>query len=176
MLTRHTSPAGITLIKSFEGICDGDPTTVNLDPYLDPLKIWSIGWGHAIRYQGDFVRGEIHRALARSLFPNGLTINQCESLLINDLGPVEIYLGGVFPALNQNQFDALASFCFNAGLGNFETSTMFAMLKRGAFEIVADEFLRWNKGHDDHGKLVVLDGLTKRRAAERALFLTEVSA
>lgn len=41
---REINQAGLDLIKSFEGILDGDPTTVNLDPYLDPVGIWTIGF------------------------------------------------------------------------------------------------------------------------------------
>lgn len=33
------SQAGVDLIKSFEGCPDGDPATVNLDPYMDPVKL-----------------------------------------------------------------------------------------------------------------------------------------
>ena len=87
-------------------------------------------------------------------------------MLVEDLAPVEIYLGAIFPDLNQNQFDALASFCFNVGLGAFEKSTMFSRLKAGDLHGAATQFARWvNAG----GK--PLPGLVKRRAAERDLFL-----
>ena len=167
----QTSQRGFTLIKSYEGICDGDPTTVNLDPYLDPLKIWTIGWGHAIRHGGRMLKGELDRALAKSLFPVGITMAQAAELLVDDVAPFEIYVRSVVPWLNQNQFDALVCFTFNVGLGNFETSTLFKNLKIVDLPRAANQFLVWNKGHDEHGNLIVLDGLTKRRAAERALFL-----
>src|SRR4051794_31205741 len=38
----------VKLIRSFEGIEDGDPTTANLDPYLCPAGYWTIGWGHVV--------------------------------------------------------------------------------------------------------------------------------
>lgn len=161
------SPQCFKLIKSFEGICDGDPTTVNLDPYLDPVGIWTIGWGHAIRHNGRFLKGAADAALARSLFPGGITFAQAEALLSEDVSPVAIYLSAVFPELNQNEFDALVSFCFNVGLGNFENSTMFRMLKAGNRLGAAGQFSRWIKAA---GK--VLAGLITRRGAERDLFLT----
>lgn len=63
--------------------------------------------------------------------------------MVDDLAPVEIYPDAVLPGLNQNQFDALASFCFNVGLGAFEKSTMFARLKAGDFRGAASQFPRW---------------------------------
>lgn len=167
------SPQCFKLIKSFEGICDGDPTTVNLDPYLDPLKIWTIGWGHAIRHNGRFLKGAADAALARSLFPVGITVAQAESLLVEDASPVAIYLSAVFPELSQNEFDALVCFVFNVGLGNFESSTLFRMLKAEDTPGAAGQFGRWIYGADPHGNKIVLPGLVTRRAAERALFLSQ---
>ena len=88
--------------------------------------------------------------------------------LAEDLAPIEIYLSAVFPSLNQNQFDALASFCFNVGLGAFEKSTLFARLKAGDLPGAASQFARWV-----HGGGKVLPGLVTRRAAERDLFLEQ---
>ena len=34
----------VDIIKRFEGILDGDPSTVNLEPYLCPAGYWTIGW------------------------------------------------------------------------------------------------------------------------------------
>ena len=69
--------------------------------------------------------------------------------------------------LNQNQFDALVSFTYNLGAGALGSSTLLGKLNRGDFEGAADEFPKWNKAG---GK--VLNGLVKRRAAERSLFLS----
>jgi lysozyme len=160
------SPNCFDLIKRYEGICDGDPTTVNLDPYMDPVGIWTIGWGHALRGRGAYLKGEADRALAFARFPGGITLAQAEDLLKADVAVFGIYLNGVFPALNQNQFDALVSFTFNEGLGNFEASTLFKLLKVGDFTAAADQFGRWI--YSEHK---VLPGLITRRAAERDLFL-----
>ena len=179
MATTRKTPSAkcFKLVKSFEGICDGDPTTVNLDPYLDPLKIWTIAWGHALRLNGRFLKGAADAALAKSLFPNGITFAQAEALIAEDVQPVAIYLNGVLPALTQNEFDALVRFIFNAGLGNFESSTLFKKIKAGDKAGAAAEFGRWIYGTDPHGVKIVLPGLVTRRAAERDLFLTpETSA
>src|SRR5437868_5804272 len=82
---RDINQAGLDLIKSFEGILDGDPSTTKLDPYLDPVGIWTIGWGHAIRVGNDFLRGAANRARARALYPGGLTMEQAEALLRADV-------------------------------------------------------------------------------------------
>jgi GH24 family phage-related lysozyme (muramidase) len=68
--------------------------------------------------------------------------------------------------LTQNQFDALVSFTFNLGVGNLQTSTLLKLLNQGLMQEAADQFLRWNKAG---GKEV--SGLTRRRIAERNLFL-----
>lgn len=172
-LKKHISPAGLALIKSFEGICDGDPTTVNLDPYLDPVGIWSIGWGHAIRLNGRFLKGAADAALAKSLFPSGIALAEAEALLTEDVATVEIYLNAVFPWLTQNQFDALVAFAFNIGLGKFENSTLFRKLKAGDISGAAAEFGRWIHGTDKRGNKIVLPGLVTRRAEERKRFLTQ---
>ena len=72
-------------------------------------------------------------------------------------------------AVNQCQFDALVCFAFNVGSKNLDTSTLLKKLTIGDIEGAGDEFLRWNKAG---GK--VLEGLTRRRQAERRLFLAKL--
>jgi hypothetical protein len=66
--------------------------------------------------------------------------------------------------LTQGQFDALVSFTYNLGARSLSTSTLLRKLNAGDYAGAADEFLRWNKAG---GK--VLNGLTRRREAERAV-------
>ena len=58
---------------------------MNLDLYLDPVRIWTIGWGHAIFIGTKPLRGREDRNMARSLYPRGLTEGECEMLLRADL-------------------------------------------------------------------------------------------
>ncbi len=172
-LKTRISPVGLALIKAFEGICDGDPTTVNLDPYLDPVGIWTIGWGHAIRYNGRLLKEAADAALAKSLFPNGITLAEAESLLVDDVRLVEIYLNGVLPGLTQCEFDAVCSFVFNVGIGKFDDSTLLRKLKAGDKAGASREFERWIYGTDEHGNKIVLPGQKVRRATECKRFLEQ---
>lgn len=144
---KTTSPAGRALIRAAESFSS--------KVYLCPAGKKTIGYGHVVRDSEHF--------------PALITLGDAESILANDLSPVEIYLNGVFPDLNQNQFDALASFCFNVGIGAFEKSTMFVRLKAGDTFGAASQFSRWTFGGGKE-----LPGLVKRRIAERDLFLKAV--
>lgn len=68
--------------------------------------------------------------------------------------------------ITQGMFDAMASFTYNVGVHAFSTSTLLKKLNDGDYAGAADELLRWNK---DNGRVV--DGLTRRRKAEREMFL-----
>ena len=145
MTRRHTSAAGLALIRRFEGF---SPTV-----YVCPAGRRTIGHGHVIRDP--------------SLLHSRITQEQAAAMLVDDLAPVEIYLSAVLPDLTQNQFDALASFCFNVGLGAFEKSTLFARLKAGDVTGAASQFARWTRANGRE-----LPGLVRRREAERSLFLS----
>ena len=165
---REINQAGLNLIKSFEGILDGDPSTVNLDPYIDPVGIWTIGWGHAISVGGSFLRGEQNRKQAQALYPVGLTMDQAEALLRADLlDTCRDVEAAVTVPLTDNQFAALVSFTFNLGVGNLKKSTLLRLVNAGDFAGAAQEFKKWNRAG---GK--VLLGLTRRREAEATLFQT----
>jgi lysozyme len=165
---RDVNDATLTLVKRFEGLPDGDPRTVNLDPYLDPVGIWTIGWGHAIAWQGSWLRGPAQRAQATALYPGGITQAQAETLLRADLLDTGRDVGhAVQVPLSDNQYGALVSFTFNLGIGNLRKSTLLRKLNQSDYAGAADEFPRWNKAD---GK--VFPGLVARRAAERELFLT----
>ena len=69
--------------------------------------------------------------------------------------------------ITDNQFAALVSLAYNIGVSAFGGSTLLSYLNKGNYSAAADQFARWNKGG---GK--VLAGLTRRREAERKLFLT----
>ncbi|PWC13659.1 muraminidase [Brenneria roseae subsp. americana] len=140
-----TGRAGIALIKSFEGC--------RLTQYRDAVEKWTIGYGHLI--------------LPCERFDHTLTEEEAEELLRNDLKIIEgQILKLVDVDINQNQFDALVSFAFNLGPGNLKRSTLLLYLNQGKYTEAAEQFLRWNKAGGKE-----LYGLTRRRAAERELFL-----
>lgn len=119
-------------------------------------KPWTIGWGHT----GDEVKP-------------GLvwTQKQADDTLVNDLARFEKAVTSmVKKPINQNQFDALTDFAYNAGEGNLQKSTLLSKVNAGDFKAAADEFPKWRKGGG-----VVLYGLVKRRAAEQALFNGETA-
>lgn len=72
------------------------------------------------------------------------------------------------PRLTQNQFDALVSFVFNLGSGNFEKSTLRKkVLADPSDESIRAEFLKWT-----HSNGKPLTGLQKRRKAEADLYFS----
>jgi lysozyme len=73
-------------------------------------------------------------------------------------------------ALSDGQFGALVSFAFNLGAGNLGQSTLLRLLNGGDHAGAAEQFLRWNMG-TLNGVKQPLAGLTRRRKAERAMFL-----
>jgi lysozyme len=147
-----TSQDGINLIKYFEGL--------RTKAYLDSVGIPTIGYGH--------IKGVKLGMM--------ITETKAEELLKKDLEYFENkVLDLVKVNLLQNQFDALVSFTFNLGEGSLKKSTLLKKLNSTVFfrkeelESIANEFLKWNKAG---GK--VLTGLTKRRIAEKMMFLTPI--
>lgn len=147
---RPVNKAGIDLIKSFEGLF--------LKPYLDPIKIPTIGFG-TIKYPN---------GKAVTMQDPAITEIQATEYLIHE---VEMKASSVEKMvkvpLNDNEYAALVSFSYNVGSNALQTSTLMKLLNAGADRVtVADQFLRWDKAG---GKQ--LPGLTRRRQAERSLFL-----
>lgn len=139
--------AGINLIKSFEGC--------KLKSYKCPAGIWTIGYGHTGSLKG--------HPLTMGMV---ITQEQAEELLRIDLKKFEKAVDDLKRNFNENQHAALVSFTYNCGPGKLKT-----LCKNRTNAQIADALLLYNKGG---GK--VLDGLTRRRKAERALFLTPVSS
>jgi lysozyme len=138
------SRAGLDFIKGFE--------TLQLIGMLPtPNDVPTAGWGHT----GPDVTLGTKYSLA-----------QCDAWLIGDLAQAEDGVNRLVKVpLTQGQFDALVSLVFNIGVGNFGSSTLRKLLNAGDYAGAAAQFDRWNK---QAGK--VLNGLTRRRAGERAMF------
>ena len=169
-MARKTGLAGITIIKSFESLHDGDLSQIGLQPKMDPVGIWTEGWGHAIvNEKGEFVRGKENRQIAYKL-AKIKTVEEADQLLFTDLKPREDCVNDLVKTkINQNQFDALVSFVYNIGSGNFRTSSVLKFLNLGNIPSAADSFKRFNKAGGE-----VMLGLVRRRLAEKDLFLKPV--
>lgn len=171
MTPRAVCETAVNLVKLYEGIPGFGDGTGTIRPYLDPVGIWTIGWGHAIESGGHFLRGNAALAEVKALYPNGITVAQAQTLLESDLMQAGAgVLASVIVPLNDNQYGALTSFAFNLGIANLRSSTLLKLLNAGNFAGAADQFLRWC-----HANGQALPGLLKRRNAERSLFLERVS-
>lgn len=165
-MNRNLQPA-IELIKRFEGIADGNPATVNLDPYLCPAGVWTIGWGHTVRDSiGRQVKGAENKKKAHSIYQNGIAMEEAERLLAEDVLDFALAIDELINVeINDNQFCAMVSFAFNVGLGAFERSTMLRLLNKGEFDSVPSQIMRWTKAGGRE-----LKGLKRRREAESELW------
>lgn len=144
---KNISEKGYQLIREFEGL--------QLEAYKDTGGVWTIGFG-TIKYpNGTSVKkGDV------------CTIQQAEQWLKNDCKWVDACLDkNVKVNLNQNQFDALASFVYNIGETAFVKSTMLTLINQNSLTSAASQFDRWVY---DNGKRI--QGLVNRRAKERKLF------
>ncbi|MEK4973242.1 glycoside hydrolase family protein [Niallia sp. FSL R7-0648] len=143
------SNTGLSLIKSFEG--------VRLTAYkaVPTEEHWTIGYGH----YGPDVKQNMR-----------ITQDQADEYFRKDVARFEKAVNdNVKVPLNQNQFDALVSFTYNCGAGALQRSDLLKLLNQGKYKEAADQFDLWNKSS---GK--VLNGLVKRRAKEKELFLKDL--
>lgn len=149
----NISNNGLALISEFEGC--------RLEAYRCPAGVWTIGIGHTGTVDGKKISAgmTITKEKAQKLLDDSLE-NRYEPA-VRKLGP-----------MNQNQYDALVSFCYNLGPGIFKGSLLTA-IQRGDWDDVARQMKLYNKA-TVNGEKVVLKGLTRRRNAEAELLLTPV--
>lgn len=148
-----TSSDGIAVLHYFE--------SCKLDAYPDPGskdgKPWTIGWGHT--------GPEVHKGLS-------WTQKMADNVFVSDLLKFERGVNELVKVgLAQRQFDALVSFSYNCGLNALKTSTLLRELNAGNYGAVPAQLARWDK---NAGK--VMRGLTRRRAAEGALWSGKAGA
>jgi lysozyme len=139
--------AGLDLVKKSEGL--------RLEKYQDVAGKWTIGYGHLIK-KGEAFDGPITEQSATELLEQDLQLAQSA---VDQLVTVQ---------LNENQYSALVDFAYNVGRANFAASTLLKRLNSGKYSAAAAEFLKWVYAGGRR-----IDGLARRRAAERTLFLTE---
>ena len=141
-----TSQNGINLIKAFEGC--------KLTAYRCPAGVATIGYGATYYLNGNKVK-----------MGDKITQEQADALLVNLLPRYEqTVLNNIKVALNQNQFDALVSFCWNCG----SSKTLFKMVNEKFSEM---NIVNWWCTHYVLGGGKVLPGLVRRRKAEATLFV-----
>jgi Phage-related lysozyme (muraminidase) len=138
------SERGINLIKSFEGC--------KLTGYLCPAGVPTVGYGHTGAMDG--------KPVCKGM---KITKTKAVELLKEDLEKFEKKVCK-YPKYKwtQNEFDALVSFAYN--VGNIDKLTAGGTRSKA---VIAEKILAYNKAN---GKELV--GLTRRRKAEQALFLT----
>ncbi|HXS75725.1 MAG TPA: lysozyme [Terracidiphilus sp.] len=140
----HLSPAGLDLLKKSEGFRD--------HIYSDVAGFRTIGFGH--------------RLVQSETYPNGITLQQAESILAADIAEAESSVSRlVHVPLTQGQFDALVDFVFNLGSGRLASSTLLRYLNAGRYNDAAWQLLAW-----DHAGAQELPGLKLRRESEFRLW------
>jgi len=151
-----TSQIGISLIKYFEGLHDGNLKEIGLQPKKCPAGIWTEGYGHAMRdSKGNFLKGD--------KMPIS-TIYEADAImqLQEDLNVFEIIVSRkITRPLKQNEFDALVCFTYNTGGSN----TLFSMVNSN--NVLLKDW--WTK-HYITSEGVVYKGLIARRKAEAKIF------
>lgn len=141
--------AGIALLCEFEGC--------RLDAYPDPgtgAQPWTIGYGHT--------GPDVEKGMR-------ITQERANELLREDLKRFEVGVSsaiGDSPATS-NQFSAMVCLAYNIGISAFSRSSVCRFHKNGKYESAASAFGLWNKSSG-----IVMKGLTRRRAAEAALYRT----
>ena len=150
-MTHHINEATVDVVKEFEGL--------RLDAYRCAAGVVTIGYGYTNRAGfGPGVK-----------MGDRWTQKQAEDMLTLGL---EVFAEEIAPHIkartNDNEFGAMLSLAYNIGTGNFAKSTMLKRFNAGDKAGAAKAMMWWNKAD---GR--VLNGLVRRREAERAMFLSE---
>lgn len=153
------SEQGFDLIAEFESFV--------AQPYKDAVGVWTIGYGNTYYLDGRKVTANDEPLTKQQAVDlKRAIINKDFAPAVNLMFAEEIEQGKI----TQNMFDALVSLAYNIGTRGLAGSSVYKHIKAGNFQEASNAFLSWNKGRVN-GKLVELKGLTRRRKAERDLFL-----
>ena len=168
--TMKTSNKGIELIKHFEGKHDGDKAKPGLQPEMDPIGIWTIGWGRVLynKFTGKQLKGKDDFKIIESQYPEFLTITEekADQLLLEDIVKFENKVKkNLAKSISQNKFDALVAHTYNTGGSN----TLFSLINKNAPETEIQNW--WITRYITAGG-VQSKGLIRRRKAEYHLFST----
>jgi lysozyme len=162
-----TASAGFDIILKFEGLHDGDLKQIGLQPKMDPIGIWTEGYGRAMRdKKGNFIRHAEGKKLAYANITIH-TVKEALEALKSDLSTYEAIVSKKIKIpLTQNQFDALVSYTYNTG----GSSTLFKYIN--TYQGV-DKIYQWFTTKYITADGVALRGLVLRRKSEADLFFTK---
>lgn len=132
------------LIKSWE--------SCKLTAYKCSAGVNTIGYGHT-----------------KGVTPGmKITQAQADKFFDEDIKVFEDFINRMNLKINQNQFDALLSLCYNIGTGNFAKSTLLKKVKANPSDsTIANEFASWRKAG---GK--IMQALVKRRQKESEIYFS----
>lgn len=141
------SEKALDLIKKYEGFSPLE--------YICAAGRRTIGYGHCLE--------------AGEEYPAGISEKFAEELLAKDLKSAEKAVDyAVKVPLSAVQREALVSFAFNVGAGNFKRSLLLRLLNEGGYDEVPDQLMRWIYANGS-----ICAGLMRRRKAEAELFASE---
>jgi lysozyme len=173
-MTLRTTQAGLTLLSTFEA--------TKLRGYLCPAGVATIGRGvttEALRDAKQAITYTDGAVADRVIVGKHITPEEEQrlfKLLVDDFeNEVERLIGRAGLDAAPHEFDALTSLTWNIGKGSFAKSSVLKLYRRGDKRGAAEAMLAWNKARVK-GQLVVVKGLTRRRQAERLLFLGDYKA
>lgn len=152
---RQIGPRATALLHHFEAC--------SLTSYLCPAGRWTIGWGNTFYEDGRPVgpHDVITQARADQLF---------RTIVARFERAVADRTAAAVGQTSNAQFGAMVALAYNIGVGNFSKSSVLRHHNAGRHDQAADAFLLWNKS-----KGRVLRGLTRRREAERLLYLNRLT-
>ena len=149
--------AGLDLVAKFEGFSANPMSTSG------GQKI--IGFGHILT-QPELTSKTVSAGTELYSFEHGLTVDQARELLAEDMkASYETIDRLVKTPLSAPQRDALASFVFNVGGGNFKSSSLLKLLNEGRLEEVPAQLNKWTVRNG-----VQPEALMKRRQMEIELW------
>ncbi len=135
----RVSQFGLNLLKHLEGL--------RLTAYTDTQGHWTIGYGHLLSEASLGLKWTLARAAEQLELDTRIAAGAINTL--------------VKVSLSQPEFDALASFVFNVGIGHFQASTLLKVLNAGDYEMAGEQILVWAKNPELKG----------RRATEHAIWI-----
>lgn len=137
------SDDGLKLIQAWEGIEDGDPRTANLEPYICPARVYTVGYGTALTTPtGQLIDVDVFgaararqlatEAMQRRFGKQAITMAEAHELLREDVQKYERAVEGVMgTGTVQCEFDAMVALCFNIGISAFRNSSVARLHRAG---------------------------------------------